>query len=155
MGSAETESFNSFLFSLGRVQLLKGITVKLFAIDPDATFDYVIEAQKKSAKEDQVIFLIKVLTLKEMLKVEKVFKDLASAQEQNTDSSLEQVEEFLHKGLELVLKGWKNLQFQNGKFCDYNEYKDRILDVLNMGVASQVLSGAMELNTLQDEDKGN
>lgn len=129
--------------------------MKLFAIDPDATFDLVIEAQKDDPKEDQVIFKIKVLTLKEMLKVEKIFKDLAAAQDEGTEASLEQVEVFLSKGLELVLKGWENLQFKSGKLCPFEGYENRLLEVLSMAVASQILTGAVELNSLQSEDKGN
>lgn len=129
--------------------------MKLFAIDPDATFDLVIEAQKDDPKEDQVIFKIKVLTLKEMLKVEKIFKDLAAAQDDDSEASLGKVETFLSKGLSLVLKGWDNLQFNSGKLCAFDEYKERLLDVLSMAVSSQILTGAVELNSLQGEDKGN
>lgn len=121
----------------------------VFALDPDDVIDYVLEEQKDKPVDEQVVFKLKRLTMRELAKVESLFEKFTG------DKKLIQVIDNLEETLNLILKGWSNLKFNSGKECKFSDYKGRLLDVISMDIASSLLNGVIKVNTLTSENSGN
>jgi len=81
------------------------------ALDPKATFDYVLEDDRPIAKEDQTVFTLRGLTVAEEAKVaDSMISSIPGQEELSFRSGTHQLTILRHG-----LRDWKNLPAADGK----------------------------------------
>lgn len=115
------------------------------ATDPKATFDYVLESDRKKPKKEQPAFVCKVLSTAKWRKVIEMDSRLA-----DIEGDLEQLN-IIFEVIQFGVIGWRNMSIGNSQL-PYN--RDNLEDVLTLPEAAELMQAVVAQGiTIEDKKK--
>lgn len=123
------------------------------ALDPNRTFDYILEEDRSQPKEKQTVFHLKVLSARQLASLEDEMAVVKLGQkgemQMNTGSHVLKV-------LEIGLVGWENLLgSNNGEHIPYNKDQVNRFDYLRPDWRREIANAITEQNALSEEQVKN
>lgn len=124
----------------------------VIAIDPERTFDYVLQEEKE--KENPTIFKLKILAARELAEIEDNVSSFVSGKGE--------VELRIRPGTEILqilrrgLKGWENFKDDKGKDIPFRENngvpREDNFDRLRPEWRREISNAITEMNTMSGEE---
>lgn len=125
------------------------------ALDPKATFDYVLEDDRKLEQSEQTVFVLRGLTVAEEAKVADSMISSIPGQEELTFRSGTHQLTILRHGL----RGWRNFRSADGSEVPFETTKgsprqvtDECLDRLSPLHRQELVAAIMDRGTISEEE---